>query len=194
MDGQAAFAPAPVSSSRLRDASAQLRKLEAELASTRSLLDVTVNNVEQGILVIDADHYVRLYNIVGRASGAPAICDHDPLHFQQMIEYQWSIGEFGGTNEDIACWIRSGGIFKSPPVYERRRPNGAILEIRTVLLEDGGAVRTFSDITERKTREEALRRAEAEYRSLFENAVVGIYRSTLDGRFARNPALVQLNG
>src|SRR5262249_51541726 len=85
--------------------------------------------------------------------------------------------------------------FKSPPVYERRRPNGRTLEIRTVLLADGGAVRTFADISERVAREEALRRAEAEYRGLFENAVFGIYRSTLDGRVLRaNPALVQLNG
>jgi diguanylate cyclase (GGDEF)-like protein/PAS domain S-box-containing protein len=63
------------------------------------------------------------------------------------------------------------------------------------MLADGGAVRTFSDITDRCMKEDALKRAEVEYRSLFENAVVGIYRSTLDGRQLRaNPALVQLNG
>lgn len=43
--------------------------------------------------------------------------------------------------------------------------------------------------------EQALRQAEAEYRSLFENLGVGIYRSTPDGRQLRaNPALVKLNG
>jgi hypothetical protein len=36
--------------------------LEGELASVRDVLDVTLNNVEQGILMIDAEHYVRLYN------------------------------------------------------------------------------------------------------------------------------------
>ena len=170
--------------------------LEGELASVRDVLDVTLNNVEQGILMIDAEHYVRLYNkkFVDLLEIPEEILTN-PLHFQQIIEYQWSVGEFGGVSEDIATWIRSGGIFKSPPVYERRRPNGSVLEIRTTMLADGGAVRTFSDITDRCTKEDALKRAEVEYRSLFENAVVGIYRSTLDGRQLRaNPALVQLNG
>jgi diguanylate cyclase (GGDEF)-like protein/PAS domain S-box-containing protein len=48
---------------------------------------------------------------------------------------------------------------------------------------------------ERKRSEEALRRSEAQYRSLFENVIEGVYRSTVDGRFeAANPALVQMLG
>jgi diguanylate cyclase (GGDEF)-like protein/PAS domain S-box-containing protein len=175
---------------------ARISSLEDKLAAVRGVLDVTLNNVEQGILMIDAAHFVRLYNkkFVDLLE-IPKRVLTNPLHFKQIIEYQWSVSEFGGVSEDIAEWIRAGGVFKSPPVYERRRPNGSILEIRTTMLEDGGAVRTFSDITDRCKKEEALLRAEAEYRSLFENAVVGIYRTTLDGHQLRaNPALVQLNG
>src|SRR5579872_6299492 len=41
----------------------------------------------------------------------------------------------------------------------------------------------------------ALIAAERDYRSLFDNAIDGIYRSSLDGRQLRaNPALVRLNG
>ncbi|HEV2801062.1 MAG TPA: PAS domain S-box protein [Pyrinomonadaceae bacterium] len=47
-----------------------------------------------------------------------------------------------------------------------------------------------TDITDRVQTEEALRAAESQYRSLFEQAVHGIYRSTPDGKFlAANPAL-----
>jgi PAS domain S-box-containing protein len=47
----------------------------------------------------------------------------------------------------------------------------------------------------RKATEDALRAAERDYRALFENAVEGIYRSSLDGHQLRaNPALVKLNG
>ena len=50
-------------------------------------------------------------------------------------------------------------------------------------------------LSDREAQERQLRAAEAEYRALFENAVVGIYRSTPDGRLLRaNPALVDLNG
>jgi diguanylate cyclase (GGDEF)-like protein/PAS domain S-box-containing protein len=170
--------------------------LDEELASVKSVLGVTLDNVDQGIMMIDAEHYVRLYNkrFVDLLSLPRSILT-DPLHFRQIIEYQWSIKEFGGASEDIVNWIKAGGIFKSPAVYERRRPNGTMLEIRTTLLPDGGAVRTFSDITDRKLKEEALQRAEREYRGLFENAVVGVYRSTPDGQMLRaNPALVRLNG
>jgi PAS domain S-box-containing protein len=39
------------------------------------------------------------------------------------------------------------------------------------------------DITVRKKMEDALREAERKYRGIFDNAVIGIFQSTLDGRF-----------
>jgi PAS domain S-box-containing protein len=174
----------------------RLSDVEEELAQVKSILGVTLDSVDQGIIMIDAGHYVRFYNRrFIDLLGIPQSILTEPLHFQKILEYQWSVKEFGGASEDIVNWIKAGGIFKSPPVYERRRPNGTMHEVRTTLLPDGGAVRTFSDITDRKLNEEASERAEAQYRSLFKNAVVGIYRSTPDGRMLRaNPALVELNG
>ena len=50
-------------------------------------------------------------------------------------------------------------------------------------------------LADREAHERQLRATEAEYRALFENAVVGIYRSTPDGRLLRaNPALAHLHG
>jgi len=55
-----------------------------------------------------------------------------------------------------------------------------------------GTVRDWSDKTATET---ALRASEERYRSLFENAAFGVYRSTIDGRFtAVNPALVAMLG
>ena len=53
----------------------------------------------------------------------------------------------------------------------------------------------IQDITERRQADEALREAERRYRSIFENAIEGIYQSTTDnGYLAVNPALARMYG
>jgi PAS domain S-box-containing protein len=58
-----------------------------------------------------------------------------------------------------------------------------------VLWTDG----VIEDITERKRTEEALRETEERYKDLFENAQIGIYRTTPEGRILMaNPALIKM--
>jgi two-component system sensor histidine kinase/response regulator len=52
-----------------------------------------------------------------------------------------------------------------------------------------------ADVSRRRQEEEALREAELKFRSIFENAVEGIFQSTLDGRFISiNPAFARIAG
>jgi len=86
--------------------------------------------------------------------------------------------------------------------YRYQRSNGSYAHVldRAFVLraEDGTALRMIGammDVTYRKSAEEALQRAEEKYRSIFENAVEGIFQSTPDGRFITvNPALVRMLG
>ena len=58
-----------------------------------------------------------------------------------------------------------------------------------------GAVIVFRDATDRRLAEAARIEAEAKYREIFENAVVGMFQSTPDGRYLRvNQALAAMYG
>ncbi|MEM8604360.1 MAG: PAS domain S-box protein [Cyanobacteria bacterium P01_H01_bin.121] len=68
-------------------------------------------------------------------------------------------------------------------------------EIRIIAISDTEVLVMVRDITKRKQAEEALRIAEEKYRSIFENALEGIFQSTPDGHFLSvNPAMAELHG
>lgn len=53
----------------------------------------------------------------------------------------------------------------------------------------------ITDITKLKDSQAGLRQAEAKYRSIFENAIEGIFQTTIDGKYiSANPALARIYG
>ena len=80
----------------------------------------------------------------------------------------------------------------------RKNGTGLYLEVhntRTVYQGSPAIIGGLADITARKQAEEALRETGAKYRSLFENAVDGIYLATPTGQFIdANPAMARMLG
>ncbi|QKD81073.1 EAL domain-containing protein [Thermoleptolyngbya sichuanensis A183] len=77
------------------------------------------------------------------------------------------------------------------------RPDGTTFpqEISLTRIADSHLVCICRDISDRKRAEAALREAEARYRSIFENAIEGIFQTTPEGRYLNvNPALVRIYG
>src|SRR5205085_5594239 len=73
-----------------------------------------------------------------------------------------SAGGEAGVNDQMQTLLerrRAAGRAGEPDVYERRRPDGGVLEIATNPMPDGGFVATFTDVTERHNAATALREA-----------------------------------
>ena len=133
------------------------------LVHSEKALTATLENMSQGILMIDDRGRVpvvnqRAYQLLGLPQEMRAM----GLKFHEVLEWQIASGEFGPPetwDNALARLLRSGGVTLEDAVYERTRPNGTVLEVRTQLLPMGGAVRTFTDITDRKRTETDLARA-----------------------------------
>jgi PAS domain S-box-containing protein len=68
-------------------------------------------------------------------------------------------------------------------------------EVRVVALDDDQVLIMVRDITTRKRAEVALRIAEENYRSIYENALEGIFQSGVEGKFLSvNPAMAEIHG
>ena len=69
---------------------------------------------------------------------------------------------------------------------------------KSPVYEEGRVVRVLAamrDITEKSRLEKAFFESEKKYRNIFENTLVGIYQSTLEGRyFSANPAIAKMYG
>jgi signal transduction histidine kinase/ActR/RegA family two-component response regulator len=130
------------------------------LLASRQALGATLENISQGIMMIDADGSVPVINRRAVSLlGLPQELMARHPSFQDILDWQFGTHEFGAPenwNESLARVLTGGGLATEDWVYERMRTNGTVLEVRTQNLPEGGAVRTFTDITDRKRAEAAL--------------------------------------
>ena len=125
---------------------------ERRLAEQTVLLRTTLDHMNQGLLMSDANGVVVVYNRrVLEILDLPAEMMAAHPRFDEVVEFQRASGEFA-PQENAQLYASIG----ENVAYERRRPNGAVIEVRTAGLSDGGMVRTYTDITARATVEDML--------------------------------------
>lgn len=96
------------------------------------------------------------------------------LALRQRFDSEYRIIHCSGDIRWV--WERGAGIYNA---------QGDLVAIEGII----------QDITERKASIQALREAERRYYNLFENALEGIFRTTLDGQYLdANPALARIYG
>jgi len=140
---------------------AALVRQRRRLVTSQAQLTATLENIDQGILMIDHDGRTPVINRRAvELLNLPTELLHGDLRHRDILNWQAANGEFGQAEDndfDVDAVIR--GVL-TEPLYVRSRPNGTILEVRTKPMEDGGAVRTFTDVTSRRHAEQDLQRAQ----------------------------------
>jgi len=135
------------------------------ILDSQQALSVTLESMSQGITMIREDGSVPVINrrAIELLGLPPELLARNPT-FQEIIDWQFENQEFGDSktwSPTLAQVMQSARSMDSDYAYERTRPNGTVLEVRTHALPAGGIVRTFTDITERKRNEEALAAAQS---------------------------------
>ncbi|BBE16114.1 diguanylate cyclase/phosphodiesterase with PAS/PAC sensor(s) [Aquipluma nitroreducens] len=102
-------------------------------------------------------------------------------------EIKLELTKLGEKDQNYFQYIHrlANGLERNVEVYSSR----ILRKGKTVLFS------IIYDITERKNAEEALKAAEERFRSVFENTMVGLYRTTPEGKIIlANPALIKILG
>ncbi|WP_420406096.1 PAS domain-containing sensor histidine kinase [Nisaea sp.] len=132
-----------------------------EAAAKQDLLEATFQHMDQGISVFDANltavafnqRYLELLDLPGDrfAPGVP---------FEAFVRFNAERGEYGPGDVEALVAERIAEVRRAEPRnFERKRPDGTVLETIGRPLPGGGFVTTYTDVTERNRTIEALRSA-----------------------------------
>ncbi|GAB0118122.1 bifunctional diguanylate cyclase/phosphodiesterase [Acidisoma sp. 7E03] len=134
----------------------RLEQSEAELALNAQTLSTTLDHISQGIVMMDREGRVAVCNrqAIAMLDLPPGLIATRPLG-TAVLDYEVTAGEFPDPAK-LAVYRQSLSVTE-PMTYERWRPNGRVLEVQIRPMPDGGSVRTYSDITERRRADERIR-------------------------------------
>ncbi|RCV87602.1 hybrid sensor histidine kinase/response regulator [Billgrantia montanilacus] len=141
------------------------------LEFNRALLQATIENINQGISVVDQNmrlvvwnqRYLELFRFPDHLIrvGAP---------INKIFRYNAHNGEYGpGDPEEHVQLLIDNIRDGQPHRYVRYRQDGSVLEVQGNPMPGGGFVYTYQDITQQKRIEEALIRSENNIRIYTDN-------------------------
>ncbi len=135
-----------------------LDETSQELRFSRQLLQATMENVTQGISVVDAEMRIVAWNrryleLVGYPDGMVYV--GRPV--AELIRWNAEQGELGPGDPEVHVQKRLGHMRAGTAYnFQRKRRNGKVYSIHGQPMSGGGYVATYTDITEFKLAEQAL--------------------------------------
>jgi two-component system, cell cycle sensor histidine kinase and response regulator CckA len=171
-------------------------RIRRELVKREELFHLISENAADMIAVVDMEGK-RLFNSLSYQT----VLGYSPEELQASSAFEQIHPDDRERVKKATEDARLSGIGKTLE-YRARHKNGTwlLLEstssvIRNAKAEPEKLVIVNRNITERKRAEDALRRSEADFRSVVQDAPYGIYRASITGRFLQvNPALQHMLG
>ncbi|MBI3454063.1 MAG: PAS-domain containing protein [Rhodospirillales bacterium] len=139
----------------------EARRREADLADKTALLQRTLENMGEGIAVYD--RHMRLISWNERLheiTGIPTELLRVGTSFEAILRAQAKRGEYGDV--DVEAEVRrrvDSALRPEPGRHARWSKTGRYIEVRRNPMPGGGWVTLYSDLTDRKRAEDAIREA-----------------------------------
>jgi PAS domain S-box-containing protein len=197
--------------SRVEDRTRELRKSNEALLFANQQLNDTIEFLPDATFVVDKDKKVIAWN--------RAMEEMTGIGKKDIIgkeDHAWTVPMYGEARRFLLDLLytndpeleskyrnvrRKGNVISgeayAPGVFGGK---GAHILATAALLFDShgnraGAIECIRDVTEQKLAQDALMRAEEKYRLIFENAMLGIFQISMDGRIiSANPAFAGILG
>jgi two-component system cell cycle sensor histidine kinase/response regulator CckA len=173
-----------------------IHRIRRQLVEREELFHLISENAADMIAIVDMEGK-RLYNSLSYQK----VLGYSPEELQASSAFEQIHPDDRERVKQAAEDARHSGIGKTLE-YRLRHKNGSwlVLESTSSVIHNAEGepeklVIVNRDVTERKRAEEAVRRSEADFRSVVEDAPYGIYRASTTGRFLQvNPALQRMLG
>lgn len=146
---------------RLAVAERAARESEALLKTKSVLLEATLANMMQGVLMISPQGTIDVINRRAlELLGLPPELLGQALRIQDLVDQPMARGEFATALHALQTAApQACGIERMPPHYEHRTPDGRVLEVHNAYVEEGGILCTLLDVTQRKLDDDRIRYA-----------------------------------
>lgn len=164
------------------DVTARHAALRAEAAArdealaSRAALAAAFEKVPHGVLLVGADQKVQIINRIAlELMALPPELARPGADVREILRFQLERGDLAEVPR-VTQAAQAAIEGEEPPLadYERRTPDGRVVEVRTTHVGDGRIIRTFTDVTDRHAALRTQESSRAALEAAFENAPLGI--------------------